>query len=234
MLKISLKKVVICLMFLVGMLAGLTAFSANAASTSATSKPMVKKILFFGDSTTGWLADRLQAYGEKNGFEVSALIWDGATMKKYAANADKLKKYITSIHPDAIFISLGMNEMGAKNPETQLGPSLAKIRSTIGNIPIIWVGPASWPGKNYGPGYENWMKSKLGSDIYYSSLSLDLPRQSKTNPHPTRAGAAKWMDAVVNWLKSGKGAVTLPGYAAPAKNTLRPKTYIYRKMKSPL
>ena len=108
-------------------------------------KPVVKKIMFFGDSTTGWLAERLQAYGEKNGFEVATVVWDGATMRKYANNAAKLKQYITASHPDVVFVSLGMNEMGTAKPETQLAGHMQKIKNTIGNIPIIWLGPVSWP-----------------------------------------------------------------------------------------
>lgn len=198
-------------------------------------KPVAKRIFVFGDSMTGWMADRLNAYGEKNGFEVSTLIWDGATMQKYAKNAAKLKRYIDNSHADAVVICLGMNEMGARNPSVQLGPSLAKIKGVIGNLPYIWVGPPTWPSKpQYGPAYDNWMQTTLGSDHYYSSLSLTLPRQSKTNPHPTREGINKWTDDVIRWIESGNGAFILPGYAAPSKSYIRPKNFTYKKMKSPL
>ena len=35
----------------------------------------IKNVLFIGDSMTGWMADRLNAYGEKNGFKVSSVVW---------------------------------------------------------------------------------------------------------------------------------------------------------------
>lgn len=198
-------------------------------------KTIARKILFFGDSTTGWLADRLQAYGNKNGFEVASITWDGATMKKYATNSDKLKQYIAKEHPNAIFISLGMNDMGATRPEVSLADALAKIRSTIGNIPVIWIGPASWPSyPKRGPSYNNWMSSQLGASHYFISHNLDLPRQSRTNPHPTRAGVNKWMDAVIAWIKSGKAAVSLPGYTPPDKPYTRPKSNTYKRMKESL
>lgn len=203
--------------------------------TCLANKPVVKKIMFFGDSTTGWLAERMQAYGEKNGFEVAVITWDGATMKKYANNAAKLKQYINSAKPDAVFVSLGMNDMGVTNPEARLGDSLQKIKSAIGDIPVIWVGPVSWPAHStWGPSLDKWIPTKLGKDHYFSSLGLILPRQSKTNPHPTRAGANKWGDALVKWMKEGNSAVALPGYATPDKSYSRPKNYTYKRMKEML
>lgn len=205
------------------------------ALSSFAEKPVAKKIMFFGDSTTGWLAERLEAYGEKNGFEVATLVWDGATMKKYAGNAEKLKQHIASAKPDAVFVSLGMNEMAANNPRSQLGGYLDKIKATIGDIPIVWVGPVSWPGHTtWGPALDTWLSSDLGETHYFSSLGLILPRQSKTNPHPTRAGANKWTDALVEWIKEGHSAISLPGYAAPAKEFSRPQSYVYKKMSAPL
>ena len=205
------------------------------APSSFAEKPAAKKIMFFGDSTTGWLAERLQAYGDKNGFEVATLVWDGATMKKYANNAEKLKQHIASAKPDAVFVSLGMNEMAATNPEAQLGSYLQKIKNTIGDIPIIWVGPVSWPGHTtWGPALDKWLASELGEGSYFSSLGLILPRQSKTNPHPTRAGANKWTDALMEWIKEGHSAIALPGYSAPAKEFSRPSNYVYKKMSAPL
>lgn len=224
MYKFNLKR--ICAFFTMSVLICAFAFAE---------KPIAKKIFFFGDSTTGWMAERLQAYGEKNGFEVATLIWDGATMKKYGQNSEKLKKYIASAHPDAVFISLGMNEMATPNPASQLSGSFSKLKSAIGGVPIIWVGPCSWPGKpKWGPELDKWLLSELGAGHYYSSLGLTLPRQSSTNPHPTRSGINKWMDGLVDWLESGKGAVTLPGYESPSKEFSRPKAYTYRKMNAAL
>lgn len=198
-------------------------------------RPVARKILFFGDSMTGWMAERLQAYGEKNGFEVAAVIWDGATIKKYGNSSAALARHIKGADPDAVFVSLGMNEMAAPDPAKQLGGSLSKLKSTIGDIPVIWIGPCSWPGKPaWGPGLDRWLSSQLGAGHYFSSLSLKLPRQSKTNPHPTRAGIDSWIDDVVEWLATPGAAVALPGYAKPSKEFARPKSYVYRKMKAAL
>lgn len=206
-----------------------------AALNMNAEKPVAKKLFFFGDSMTGWMAERLQAYGEKNGFEVATLIWDGATIKKYGRDSEKLKRYIASANPDAVIVSLGMNELGVRNPESELGASFSKISNAVGNHPVIWVGPCSWPGKpQWGPTLDSWLKTKLGSGHYYSGLALNPPRQSKTNPHPTRQGIDSWMDGFVDWLEEGNGAISLPGYASPTKAFVRPKNYTYRKMNASL
>ena len=44
----------------------------------------VGKVLFIGDSMTGWLSERLEAYGAENGFEVTTVTWDGSTPQKWA------------------------------------------------------------------------------------------------------------------------------------------------------
>ena len=52
---------------------------------AADKRPVAKKILFIGDSMTGWLAERLESYGKQNGFEVSTVVWDGSTIKKWGS-----------------------------------------------------------------------------------------------------------------------------------------------------
>lgn len=200
------------------------------AAEKTNQRPMAKKILMIGDSMTGWLAERLGAYGKQNGFEVATVVWDGATLKKWA-NSTNLASTIKNTQPDAIFICLGMNDLYVAKPETQLGPHFDKLKKTIGDIPIVWLGPPSWPGKNKGDVLNTWLAEKLGEGHFYYSFNLKLPRQSSTNPHPTRAGINTWMDAVVEWINKD-GAISLPGYEKPkAEQTVRGKTYIYKRMK---
>lgn len=197
-------------------------------------KPVVKKIFIFGDSMTGWMADRLEAYGQKNGFQVEALTWDGATIKKYANNSAALSRYIKKANPDAVFVCLGMNEMGTRDPERTVGASYTKLMKAIGDIPVIWIGPCTWPSKpaNYGSGLNKWLQKKLGASHYYDSMKLKLARQSSTNPHPTRAGINTWITDVVKWIEAGNAAIQLSGYSAPTKDYVRPKAFTYRRMKA--
>ncbi|MDE6010292.1 MAG: SGNH/GDSL hydrolase family protein [Muribaculaceae bacterium] len=192
-----------------------------------------KKILVMGDSMTGWMGERLNSYGKANGFEVATIVWDGSTIKKWGASADKVKKYVDEIDPDAVIICLGLNECAERNPETQLGKSLTSILDAVGERPLLWVGPPSWPGKDYGEPFNSWLSESLGADRYFYSHDLKLPRQSATNPHPTREGINEWTDEIVDWIPP-HAEFSLPGYSDPTSAPSRGQIFIYRKMKDNL
>lgn len=212
----------------------LPAMSIMAEGSAAADEKPVKKILFIGDSMTGWLAERLNAYGRENGFEVATIVWDGSTIKKWGSSP-KLASLIKQHNPDALFVSLGMNELFETNPEARLNGSLQSILKSAGGVPVIWVGPPSWPGhNNKGETINKWLASELGAGHFFRSFDLNLPRQGAQNPHPTRAGMIKWMDEVVDWLQKD-GAIKLPGYDAPKGEQMsRGKTFIYKRMRETL
>lgn len=193
-----------------------------------------RKVLFIGDSMTGWLSERLNAYGEENGFEVSTVVWDGSTISKWG-NSPKLSSIINQHNPDAIFISLGMNELFEPKPEVKLKKAVDNIREAAGNRPLLWVGPPSWPGHdNKGQILNDWLESELGSDSYFRSSGLKLQRQSAKNPHPTRQGIIQWMDSVVRWIPQ-HADVDLPGINAPEGSKMsRGRDFVYKRMKETL
>lgn len=200
---------------------------------SAESAKPIRKILFIGDSMTGWMAERLNAYGENNNFEVATIVWDGSTISKWATSQG-LQKYIAEEKPDAIILSLGMNEMFERNPKTNLDAKTDKIINSFGDIPFLWIGPPSWPGHSEGEIFDSWMAQKLGPDRYFSSLKLSLPRQSANNPHPTRKGIEDWIEAVVEWIPENS-CLQFESLDAPGKGKFsRGKTFIYKKMKEAL
>lgn len=106
----------------------------------------IKKVLFIGDSMTGWLAERLNAYGAENGFEVSAVIWDGSTIRKWG-NAP-LEAIIEREKPDAVFMSLGLNELLERNRS-----AVMRRRSTIYSKPWATASLCGW-GHRHGPARE--------------------------------------------------------------------------------
>lgn len=206
---------------------------ANAVEPEDDGRPVVHKILFLGDSMTGWLAERLNAYGNENGFEVATVVWDGSTIRKWGSSP-RLTSIIDRQEPDAIFISLGMNELFEADPESRLRAKLDAIVGAAGDVPVIWIGPPSWPGHDKGETLVSWLEDNLGEGHFFRSSDLSLPRQSKTNPHPTRGGMMEWMDAVVVWVQEN-GAVSLPGIRKPEGEQMsRGKTFIYKRMKESL
>lgn len=192
----------------------------------------VNKVLFIGDSMTGWLSERLNAYGENNGFEVATVIWDGSTISKWG-NSPKLARLIEEQNPDAVFLSLGMNELFEANP-SKLHDEVSKIKEAIGDRPFVWVGPPSWPGYDKGKILNDWLEKELGEESFFRSFNLKLPRQSAKNPHPTREGMVEWMDAVVNWLPDHSSVHLDTTNTPPANHMSRGKTFIYKRMKETL
>lgn len=195
-------------------------------------KQPVKKVLFIGDSMTGWMAERLNAYGETNGFEVATVIWDGSTIKKWGSSTN-LASLIESQDPDAVFLSLGLNELLERNP-SHLNTYVDNILKAVGNRNFLWIGPPSWPGRPGGNVLNQWIEGKVGSDRFFNSLGLELKRQSANNPHPSRAGIIKWIDSVMTWIPDNT-PMQFPGYTKPDPNRMsRGKVFIYKRMKENL
>lgn len=131
---------------------------ADVVRTDAREKAAVKKVLFIGDSMTGWLSERLNAYGSSNGFEVATVVWDGSTIRKWA-ETPRLKQIVDQQNPYAVFVSLGMNELFEKNPDTRLKSSVDKIKKAIGDRKLVWVGP------RHGPDIRTARPSTTGSPV---------------------------------------------------------------------
>lgn len=199
----------------------LSLFSFNAEA---------KKILVFGDSMTGWLAERINAYAVHNGYTVETIVWDGATISKYA-NSDGLAKFIRDHDPDGVVVCLGMNEMLGKNFNNRLKPSLDKLLKVIGDRDLLWVGPPAWPGRGDGREFNDFMLGQLGSERYVTTNRLSLPRQSAGNPHPSRAGMNMMADEVMNFSKTHSALPVSVNVIPGPSETSKSKVYIYKRMK---
>jgi len=206
---------------------------AEAYTTEEKTEKPIKKVMFIGDSMTGWLAERLNAYGKKNGFEVATIVWDGSTMQKWG-KSPKLASLIKQQNPDAVMICLGMNELFEKNPETRLKGAFNKIKAAIGDRPMLWVGPPSWPGHKEGKVLNDWLEKQLGEGNYFNSSLLQLNRQSKTNPHPSKAGIIKWMDTVVDWIPEHSNLNFQRLDDPEAGQMSRGSYFVYKRMKESL
>lgn len=191
----------------------------------------VKKALVIGDSMAGWLGERLNAYGKENGFEVGTIVWDGATIQKYASSKN-IEGIISAQNPDVIFICLGMNNLAEQNPSKHTA-DIEAIKKAAGGRPIVWVGPPSWPGKTQWTALNTWLADQFGSKNFFNTFPHSLPRQSATNPHPTKQGMMKWGDLIMEWLPST--GLNFPGYDKPSESQMvRGKFFLYKKMKESL
>lgn len=235
-----LKKTIFITLCLLSLLVAPAISAQNAANrpdeqTEAekkNEKDTVRKILFIGDSMTGWLAEALNGYGKQNGFDVATVVWDGSTIQKWG-KSPKLTQIIEQQDPDAVFVSLGMNELFDTKPDHLKG-SLNDIVKAVGDRHLLWVGPPSWNGKTQGGVLNKWLDEQLGGDKFFRSFDLKLPRQSASNVHPSRQGMIDWVDAIIDWIPE-HASFGLPGYDKPAgQKMVRPKTFIYKRMKESL
>ncbi|MDE6008217.1 MAG: SGNH/GDSL hydrolase family protein [Muribaculaceae bacterium] len=209
-----------------------TPLSLPAAKENSNEK-LIKKVLFIGDSMTGWMAERFNAYADNNDFEVATIVWDGSTISKWA-NSPNLNKIIAEQKPDAIILSLGMNELFERNPEAQLSKSIEKLKDAIGDTPFLWIGPPSWPGHSEGETLNTWLAEQLGDKNFFRSFDLSIPRQSKSNPHPNREGIEEWIDQVAEWIPENSN-LHFESMNPPASGKFsRSKTFIYKRMKENL
>lgn len=206
---------------------------ASFAAQPEDEEKYIGKVLFIGDSMTGWLAERLNAYGQKNNFEVATVVWDGSTIGKWA-KSPRLTGIIARQNPDVIFVSLGMNELLERNPKARYSSDMDKLLKAFGSVPVLWIGPPSWPGKSGGGAMIGFLKNELGNGRFFDSSMLTLDRQSRSNPHPSRAGMIEWMDTIVNWIPANTDlkfrSVIKPGN----EQMSRGKIFIYKRMKETL
>lgn len=200
-----------------------------------TAATPVRNVLFIGDSMTGWMGERLQAYGADNGFEVATITWDGATIAKLAGSG-RLPQFMAKYKPDMVVLNIGMNDMWMKNPEQRVGADLDKILGAVSGTPFLWIGPIEWPGREYGTVFNKWLKERVEATPgghYFDASGVKVPRQSAKNPHPTRPGIQTLVDAVVEWLPATD--LPLQRVQKPTgKPFQRGKVYIYRRNKEAL
>ena len=115
--------------------------------------------------------------------------------------------------PDAVFISLGMNELFEAQPDRKLKSAVEGILSAVGTRPILWVYPLHGSDMTRVRCLTTGLRMN-SERVFFRSYDLSLPRQSAKNPHPTRAGMVQWMDSVVNWMPE-HAEVVLPGINKP-------------------
>lgn len=173
----------------------------EAAATAALTRTViaetdttVKTVLIFGDSMTVLVANRLAAYGEKNGFRVVSVTWDASSSISWSG-CDTLDNFIARYRPDFIMVTLGSNELFLKNFDKRR-PYVEKLVEKMAGIPFVWIGPPNWKED---VGFNAMMTSTLPAGTYFDSNNLDLPR-GRDHIHPTPQGGITWTDSIMSWM----------------------------------
>lgn len=152
------------------------------------------RALFIGDSMVENLARQYAAMLPEATDSAFAVIWYGSTTRQWAETAT-LDYYIRKHKPTFVFVCLGSNELFVNNA-LQRKPYIEKIKSKIGSMPYIWIGPPDWKGDT---GINDAIKQTVGDGCFYDSRQLTLERGSD-NIHPTDKGAAVWADSIASWM----------------------------------
>lgn len=174
-------------------------FSAPAHSL-AVQEPdtTVRSVLIFGDSMTILVANRMAAYGQKNGYKVVSVTWDSSSSVGWSG-CDTLDNVIARYHPDFIMVTLGSNELFLKNFDLRR-PYVEKLVAKIGDIPFVWVGPPNWQEDK---GFNKMMAATLPRGTFFCSDGLELPRGAD-HIHPTPKGGVIWTDSIMRWMPSSR------------------------------
>ncbi|WP_455541381.1 SGNH/GDSL hydrolase family protein [Prevotella fusca] len=152
-------------------------------------------VLLVGDSMADGLGTRFNDYAVKNGFEFHSIVWYGSTTRDWAIAAD-LQYQIEKVRPTYIIISLGTNDLGYKDYGRR-ETAIQTILSRVGNIPYVWVGPLPWQ-KVKDRTIVNVIRDCTGERRFFDSSSVIASRADGI--HPTRQGAALWVDKIVEWM----------------------------------
>lgn len=167
--------------------------SSPHATQVAESRNQV--VLLIGDSMADGMGARFNDYAVKNGFEFHSIVWYGSTTRDWAIASD-LQYQIERVRPTYIVISLGTNDLGYKDYNRRTA-AIQTILSRVGNIPYVWVGPLPWR-KVKDRRIVNVIRDCTGEGKFFDSSSVIASRADGV--HPTRQGAAHWVDKIVEWM----------------------------------
>ncbi|BBA30487.1 SGNH/GDSL hydrolase family protein [Prevotella melaninogenica] len=167
--------------------------STTQVSQVAESRDQV--VLLIGDSMADGLGSRFNDYAVKNGFKFHSIVWYGSTTRDWAIASD-LQYQIERVRPTYIIISLGTNDLGYKD-YSRRETAIQTILSRVGDIPYVWVGPLPWK-KIKDRTIVDVIRDCTGEGRFFDSSSVVASRADGI--HPTRQGAALWVDKIVEWM----------------------------------
>lgn len=156
-----------------------------------------KRILFFGDSMVEGLSMRFSDYAMENGHQLYSVCWYGSSIGAWASAPDSIDGMLTWAQPDYIVVSLGGNELRAKDLDRRM-EDIQKIQERLGTLPTVWIAPPSWVRN---PTITGVIEKSVGSRRYFDSTRLTYTRGSD-NMHPTFGSSSRWMDSIAVWMSS--------------------------------
>ena len=168
----------------------------NHAEETEETPGKPQRILLIGDSMLDGLSRRFQDYADANGHYLRTVIWYGSTSKHWATTKE-LAWHISQEHPTFIIMSLGTNEIGYHDYKTREN-YVRQIVKTFGDIPFIWIGPASHPRVKDG-GMGAAIERVVGKERFFDCSQIKMARM-KDGVHPTFQAHAMLVDKIAEWI----------------------------------
>lgn len=151
--------------------------------------------LLIGDSMNEYLRIRMNDYCLANGYDMHCVIWYGATTKQYGTS-DTIAYYIKQFEPTYVLLTIGSNELFARDIIEKRTGYVKHIVKQLGRLPFVWVGPPNWKEDT---GINEMIVTNVGESRYFESKRLKYNRY-KDGAHPTKESAFTWMDSIAVFL----------------------------------
>lgn len=199
--------------------------SLPAPAPKRAALPAVKgaRVLVIGDSLAVGMGPILEkALAARGSASYQNIARVGSNIHQWAdvASPDGAKlEAALSKKPTLVIISLGTNDEAARKPSNkppfgptfdvakQRAPAIKQLLARLAGINVVWLGPPTfdpklWPMQR---SFRDLLATSLGPN-YFNSESLSIPRGGD-NLHPTTAGHKLWVQAIMDWWKTGTAAV---------------------------
>lgn len=154
-------------------------------------------LLFIGDSMAEGLKFPLQQYAQYNKHKITVIAKTSASIISWVGkdSTGKLRETIKQIKPSYILISLGSNDLFAKNLE-DYDKYLDNILKQLDDTRFAWICPPNWKDDF---GLTDLIEQKMGNDRFFPSKLMKIPRAAD-KIHPTVEGYNRWADSISHWL----------------------------------
>lgn len=159
-----------------------------------------EKVILLGDSLAEGMASPFVKLSRKNGYVPGIQALHGTTMDYWSK---RIQEIMVNNRPKLVIVSLGTNDAGSPNPETQRIHA-KRIRDAIKKYgaKLLWITPINLPPKFRGQqGIRQILIEEISPDDRYDSTKLEL-ETIKDKIHLTRKGYEDWIGIVWKYLAS--------------------------------
>ena len=177
--------------------------TGNVGAEVAESQPKIPKgsrIAIVGDSLAEGMASPFSKLAKKNGYIPVISVLHGTRIDYWSS---RIERIMVNSRPKLVVISLGTNDSGLSNPESQR-IHVKKIRNIVEKYggKVLWLSPMKLPQRFRGQdGIRKIIQEEISPQDVMPSTDLKL-EMIKDGVHLTGKGYEGWITLVWNRLAS--------------------------------